>query len=106
MVRIKMLTDFMPRPYKFGMFSDLLLPYVESKPKTLELFARSLMPDTTSCGFEVLKLQHDFLFQQVEPKGKEMKHIFHLKPSLLRTSVGKRESRKVTLARKLLDWPL
>jgi N(6)-adenine-specific DNA methyltransferase len=54
----------------FCLFSDLLMPYVESKPKILELFARSLMPDTTSCGFEVLKLQHDFLFQQVEPKGK------------------------------------
>jgi N(6)-adenine-specific DNA methyltransferase len=52
--------------------SDLLLPYVEKKPKILELFARSLMQDTTSCGYEVLKLQHDFLFQQVEPKGKRL----------------------------------
>jgi hypothetical protein len=49
---------------------DLLLPFVDGEPKILELFARSLMPNTTSCGYEVLKLQHDFLFQKVNKAGK------------------------------------
>jgi hypothetical protein len=61
------------------------------------------MPDTTSCGYEVLKLQHEFLFQQVEPKGNAIEKTCYVKPSLLRTSVYReRESSKVTLARKLV----
>ncbi|CAB3370195.1 Hypothetical predicted protein [Cloeon dipterum] len=45
---------------------DVLAPFVQPSPKILELFARSLLPNTTSCGLEVLKLQHEILFKSNE----------------------------------------
>lgn len=34
-------------------------------PKCLELFARYLLPDYTSYGLEVLKFQHQFLYENL-----------------------------------------
>lgn len=34
-------------------------------PKSLELFARYLLPDYTSFGLEVLKFQHQFLYENL-----------------------------------------
>lgn len=45
---------------------ELLSPHVKtSKPQTLELFARYLLPNTTSVGFEPLKWQHVSLYEKV-----------------------------------------
>ncbi|XP_059480374.1 N(6)-adenine-specific methyltransferase METTL4 isoform X2 [Neocloeon triangulifer] len=44
--------------------TEVLAPYLPQNFKTLELFARNLLPNTTSCGLEVLKLQHEILFQK------------------------------------------
>ncbi|XP_063366743.1 N(6)-adenine-specific methyltransferase METTL4 [Cydia amplana] len=45
---------------------ELLSPYVKtSNPQTLELFARYLLPNTTSVGFEPLKWQHVSLYEKV-----------------------------------------
>ncbi|XP_063540182.1 N(6)-adenine-specific methyltransferase METTL4 [Cydia strobilella] len=45
---------------------ELLSPYVKtSTPQTLELFARYLLPNTTSVGFEPLKWQHISLYEKV-----------------------------------------
>ncbi|XP_047996528.1 N(6)-adenine-specific methyltransferase METTL4 isoform X2 [Leguminivora glycinivorella] len=45
---------------------ELLSPYVKtSNPQILELFARYLLPNTTSVGFEPLKWQHVSLYEKV-----------------------------------------
>ncbi|XP_030030594.2 N(6)-adenine-specific methyltransferase METTL4 [Manduca sexta] len=45
---------------------DLLTPYVTTQnPETLELFARYLLPDTTSIGYEPLKWQHENLYESI-----------------------------------------
>lgn len=44
-------------------FSEILIPYLPPTPKCLELFARYLLPDWTSYGFEALKFQHQFLYE-------------------------------------------
>ncbi|XP_026320753.1 methyltransferase-like protein 4 [Hyposmocoma kahamanoa] len=45
---------------------DLLKPFVAAKdPQVLELFARYLLPNTTSVGFEPLKWQHVSLYDKV-----------------------------------------
>ncbi|XP_049877166.1 N(6)-adenine-specific methyltransferase METTL4 isoform X2 [Pectinophora gossypiella] len=45
---------------------DLLQPYINvENPQVLELFARYLLPDTTSVGYEPLKWQHISLYQNV-----------------------------------------
>lgn len=41
---------------------DLLRPYLQDKPTCLEIFARYLLPNFTSYGNEVLRLQHESLF--------------------------------------------
>ena len=41
---------------------DVFKPYFSEKPKTLEIFARSLLPDTTSYGNQVTLLQNKDLF--------------------------------------------
>ncbi|CAG9795673.1 unnamed protein product [Diatraea saccharalis] len=49
---------------------DLLTPYVNAeKPEVLELFARYLLPNTTSVGYEPLKWQHESLYEMVENKN-------------------------------------
>ncbi|GBP22665.1 Methyltransferase-like protein 4 [Eumeta japonica] len=46
--------------------ADLLYPYLKTaKPNTLELFARYLLPNTTSIGYEPLKWQHISLYDKV-----------------------------------------
>ncbi|CAH2042228.1 unnamed protein product, partial [Iphiclides podalirius] len=46
---------------------DVLGQYMESKnPQTLELFARYLLPNTTSVGFEPLKWQHISLYESLD----------------------------------------
>lgn len=42
----------------------LLRPYVSEENKCLELFARSLLPDTVSWGDQVPLLQHKSLFEE------------------------------------------
>ncbi|PZC83754.1 hypothetical protein B5X24_HaOG206911 [Helicoverpa armigera] len=45
---------------------DLLSPLVKTEnPQTLELFARYLLPNTTSVGYEPLKWQHESLYEKV-----------------------------------------
>ncbi|XP_073953181.1 N(6)-adenine-specific methyltransferase METTL4-like isoform X3 [Choristoneura fumiferana] len=45
---------------------DLLSPYLKVRnPQTLELFARYLLPNTTSVGYEPLKWQHISLYDKV-----------------------------------------
>ncbi|KOB63399.1 Methyltransferase-like protein 4 [Operophtera brumata] len=45
---------------------NLLCPYVKvESPQTLELFARYLLPNTTSIGYEPLKWQHISLYEQI-----------------------------------------
>lgn len=44
-------------------FLELLIPYLPSTPKCLELFARYLLPNWTSYGLETLKFQHQFLYE-------------------------------------------
>ncbi|KAJ8717796.1 hypothetical protein PYW07_005726 [Mythimna separata] len=45
---------------------DILTPFVKAEnPQTLELFARYLLPNTTSVGYEPLKWQHDSLYEEV-----------------------------------------
>ncbi|XP_050674521.1 N(6)-adenine-specific methyltransferase METTL4 isoform X2 [Leptidea sinapis] len=44
---------------------DLLKPYTQAKdPKILELFARYMLPNTTSVGYEPLKWQHISLYEE------------------------------------------
>lgn len=43
-------------------FSDLFRACLPVTPKCLELFARYLMPNCTSIGFDVLKMQNLDLF--------------------------------------------
>ncbi|XP_028025328.1 methyltransferase-like protein 4 isoform X1 [Bombyx mandarina] len=46
---------------------DLLKPYInKEQPRILELFARYLLPDTTSVGYEPLKWQHISLYETVD----------------------------------------
>lgn len=46
--------------------SGILSPFVNTEnPQTLELFARYLLPNTTSVGYEPLKWQHDSLYEEV-----------------------------------------
>ncbi|CAH0590405.1 unnamed protein product [Chrysodeixis includens] len=48
---------------------DILSPFVEvEKAQTLELFARYLLPNTTSVGYEPLKWQHESLFEEIDDK--------------------------------------
>jgi hypothetical protein len=42
--------------------SDVLAPYLPTKPRCMEIFARYLLPGWTSWGCEVLKLQHLSLY--------------------------------------------
>lgn len=49
----------------FILVSELLIPYLPQMPKSLELFARYLLPDYTSFGLEVLKFQHQFLYENL-----------------------------------------
>ncbi|XP_023954455.2 DNA N6-methyl methyltransferase [Bicyclus anynana] len=45
---------------------DLLTPCIDiEKPKILELFARYLLPNTTSVGYEPLKWQHLSLYEEI-----------------------------------------
>ncbi|CAB3228968.1 unnamed protein product [Arctia plantaginis] len=45
---------------------DILSPFVNTEnSQTLELFARYLLPNTTSVGFEPLKWQHISLFEEI-----------------------------------------
>uniref|UniRef100_A0A2A4K995 Methyltransferase-like protein 4 n=1 Tax=Heliothis virescens TaxID=7102 RepID=A0A2A4K995_HELVI len=45
---------------------NLLRPLVKTEnPQTLELFARYLLPNTTSVGYEPLKWQHESLYEKV-----------------------------------------
>ncbi|XP_035434951.2 N(6)-adenine-specific methyltransferase METTL4 isoform X1 [Spodoptera frugiperda] len=45
---------------------DILSPLVKTEsPQTLELFARYLLPNTTSVGYEPLKWQHESLYEEV-----------------------------------------
>nr|XP_053650089.1 uncharacterized protein LOC128700736 isoform X6 [Cherax quadricarinatus] len=48
---------------------ELVKEYVVQQPRCLELFARSLAPGWTSYGFEVLRLQHSFLYENSEQDG-------------------------------------
>lgn len=45
--------------------SEVLKSYLPENPKSLELFSRYLLPNYTSFGNEVLKLQHASLFIEV-----------------------------------------
>lgn len=50
-------------------FSDILKPFVHTdNPEILELFARYLLPNTTSVGYEPLKWQHLSLYELVTDK--------------------------------------
>ncbi|CAH1640187.1 unnamed protein product [Spodoptera littoralis] len=45
---------------------NILSPFVKTEnPQTLELFARYLLPNTTSVGYEPLKWQHESLYEEV-----------------------------------------
>lgn len=45
---------------------DILSPFAKAEnPQTLELFARYLLPNTTSVGYEPLKWQHDSLYEEI-----------------------------------------
>ncbi|XP_013187493.2 N(6)-adenine-specific methyltransferase METTL4 [Amyelois transitella] len=45
---------------------DVLSPYIKTaSPRVLELFARYLLPNTTSVGYEPLKWQHISLYEEV-----------------------------------------
>ncbi|KAJ1523939.1 hypothetical protein ONE63_010488 [Megalurothrips usitatus] len=44
--------------------SDIMKPYVPAQPRSLEIFARYLLPNWTSWGLEVIKLQHSSLFHE------------------------------------------
>lgn len=47
-------------------FSDVLKQYVNVEhPQALELFARYLLPNTTSIGYEPLKWQHISLYEML-----------------------------------------
>ncbi|XP_071454263.1 DNA N6-methyl methyltransferase isoform X2 [Hetaerina americana] len=46
--------------------AEVLQPYLKSDASCLELFARYLLPGWTSVGFEVLKLQHNSLYEEVK----------------------------------------
>ncbi|KAJ8672833.1 hypothetical protein QAD02_004093 [Eretmocerus hayati] len=46
--------------------SEILSPYLPEKPKCLEIFARYLLPNWTSCGLEVLKFQRLSLFTMMD----------------------------------------
>jgi hypothetical protein len=43
--------------------TDVLAPYLPTKPRCMEIFARYLLPGWTSWGCEVLKLQHLSLYK-------------------------------------------
>ncbi|XP_052123468.1 N(6)-adenine-specific methyltransferase METTL4 isoform X2 [Frankliniella occidentalis] len=45
---------------------DMLKPYLPAESRCLEIFARYLLPNWTSWGLEVLKLQHASLYDQDE----------------------------------------
>ncbi|XP_028825680.1 methyltransferase-like protein 4 [Denticeps clupeoides] len=47
--------------------SDVLKPYVRRDPKCLEMFARSLQPDWSSWGNEVLRFQHVSYYTKENP---------------------------------------
>jgi hypothetical protein len=47
----------------FILILEILIPYLPSTPKCLELFARYLLPNWTSYGLEALKFQHQFLYE-------------------------------------------
>lgn len=49
----------------------MLSSYVPENPQTLELFARYLLPNTTSVGYEPLKWQHISLFEDLHENKKE-----------------------------------
>lgn len=44
---------------------ELLKTFLVPEPRCLELFARSLVPGWTSVGLEVLRLQHSYLFEDL-----------------------------------------
>lgn len=46
--------------------SEVFKEYINSNSKCLEIFARSLLPNWTSWGLEVLRLQNECLFQVVD----------------------------------------
>ncbi|XP_013137206.1 PREDICTED: methyltransferase-like protein 2 isoform X2 [Papilio polytes] len=50
---------------------DILSSYVPGNPQTLELFARYLLPNTTSVGYEPLKWQHISLYEDLDENKKE-----------------------------------
>lgn len=43
----------------------LLQPFITEESASLELFARSLLPDTVSWGNQVPLLQHENLFEEL-----------------------------------------
>ncbi|KAK3908686.1 N(6)-adenine-specific methyltransferase METTL4 [Frankliniella fusca] len=43
---------------------DMVKPYLPPEPRCMEIFARYLLPNWTSWGLEVLKLQHASLFEE------------------------------------------
>lgn len=46
--------------------TELLKPYLPENPSCLEIFARYLLPNFTSYGNEVLRLQHESLFTKIK----------------------------------------
>ena len=48
------------------LLTELLKRFLAPEPRCLELFARSLVPGWTSIGLEVLRLQHSYLFEDLE----------------------------------------
>lgn len=47
------------------MILEIFKNYLPTKPKCLELFARNLLSNFTSIGFEVIKLQNKKLFNEI-----------------------------------------
>ncbi|CAH2042227.1 unnamed protein product, partial [Iphiclides podalirius] len=64
--RLKVANSKLSMVHKFTK-QYVLGQYMESKnPQTLELFARYLLPNTTSVGFEPLKWQHISLYESLD----------------------------------------